>query len=330
MPRSFLHLLGVCLMLPVLSQAIGLQRFEVQDPVRQSRIAAQMWYPSDSPEQTLRVGSFSLQVAVNGRPLEGRRPLLLISHGNGGNSLAHRDLADHLARAGFVVVTFTHPFDNHENQQALGTTLQSHDRPRELQRVLDHVLADPALSSRVDPQRIGAIGFSAGGYTVLASAAGDVQQARYDAYCSSQRDDPLTCKAYRERGFIQPVEPVLPVVADPRLKALVLMAPAGVFMLSDERLRQLQQPVLLYQASQDHLIREPFSVERLRKLLPNIRGDHRIEAGHFVFIAPCPSNLLAELAEICSDAPGIDRTAIHRQINNDVTLFFQQQLPPAP
>lgn len=316
-------------MLPALSLAIGLQRFEVTDPVRQSRIAAQMWYPSSSPEQTLRIGSFSLQVALNGQALEGRRPLVLISHGNGGNSLAHRDLADHLARAGFVVVTFTHPFDNHENQQALGTTLQTHDRPRELQRVLDHVLTEPTLSSRVDPQRIGAIGFSAGGYTVLASAVGDVQQARYDAYCSSQRDDPLTCKAYRERGYILSVEPVLPVAADPRLKALVLMAPAGVFMLSDERLRGLKLPVLLYQAMHDHLIREPFSIERLRTLLPNIQGDHRIEAGHFVFIAPCPPNLAAELAEICSDAPGVDRLTIHRQINSEVTAFFQQQLPPA-
>ena len=41
-------------------------------------------------------------------------------------------------------------------------------RPRQMRAVLNRLLADPELGRRIDPARIGAVGHSAGGYTVLA------------------------------------------------------------------------------------------------------------------------------------------------------------------
>jgi hypothetical protein len=47
--------------------------------------------------------------------------------------------------------------------------------------------------------------------------------------------------------------------------------------------------------------------------------------GHYVFLAPTP-DLAATLPELFRDPPGVDRTAIHRQINQDAQDFFDREL----
>jgi predicted dienelactone hydrolase len=53
-------------------------------------------------------------------------------------------------------------------------------------------------------------------------------------------------------------------------------------------------------------------------------------AGHFAFLAVCPSELAAQSPEICNDAPGFDRAAFHRQFDADVLAFFRTHLAKAP
>ena len=46
------------------------------------------------------------------------------------------------------------------------------ERAVDLSKVLDGMLADPEFGPRIDPHRVGAAGFSYGGYTVLELAGG--------------------------------------------------------------------------------------------------------------------------------------------------------------
>jgi predicted dienelactone hydrolase len=51
-------------------------------------------------------------------------------------------------------------------------------------------------------------------------------------------------------------------------------------------------------------------------------------AGHYVFLAPCPTLLTLRLPEICKDPRGVDRAAIHARLNAEMVDFFRRTLTP--
>lgn len=308
----------------------GLHPFQVDDPLRQVRFDALLWYPTDTPETDLQFGPFPLHVARDAPPSAGRRPLVVVSHGSGGNALGHRDLAAALVARGYAVLTFTHPFDNHANASALGTTQEFTDRPLELRWALDAAFAQPLLRDQLDASRIGAVGYSMGGYTVLAAAGARPDLARYLPYCATQPPDTLICEAARHGG-LQQISPSTLPVRDPRIRAMVLMAPAAVFLFDDATLAGIRIPAVLYRAEQDHIVREPDHVMRLAKRLPRVDGLTTIaRAGHYVFLAPCPTPLAKATPDLCYDAQGVDRVAIHDALNRDIGRFFDKTLRPMP
>jgi hypothetical protein len=51
-----------------------------------------------------------------------------------------------------------------------------------------------------------------------------------------------------------------------------------------------------------------------------------VATGHFAFLAPCPPAFAKARPELCTDAPGFDRLAFHRQFDGEVLAFFRAQL----
>ena len=49
-------------------------------------------------------------------------------------------------------------------------------------------------------------------------------------------------------------------------------------------------------------------------------------AGHFSFLAPCSPEQARALPELCSDSPGFDRVAFHKEFDADVIAFFRKHL----
>src|SRR5207249_3427899 len=106
----------------------------------------------------------------------GASPLILYSHGSGGIRFENLELAVHLASHGYVIVSADHPgdtlFDSGDEMNAILT-----NRPRDVSFLIDQFLAFNGESGNffagaIDADRIGAAGWSYGGYTVLALAAG--------------------------------------------------------------------------------------------------------------------------------------------------------------
>jgi hypothetical protein len=50
------------------------------------------------------------------------------------------------------------------------------------------------------------------------------------------------------------------------------------------------------------------------------------KAGHFSFIAPCPSELARVAPEVCRDEPDFDRTRFHEEFDRAVVSFFRSRL----
>ena len=117
----------------------------------------------------LPLGS-SVIPGVRDCPIAGQNlPLIVVSHGFGGSYLGHRDTAETLADAGFIVVAINHPDDAYTNEARFRDYWALISRPSDVRRLIDFLLGPASGPARIDPNRIGFFGFSRG--AILASCS---------------------------------------------------------------------------------------------------------------------------------------------------------------
>ncbi|MDR3535301.1 MAG: dienelactone hydrolase family protein [Acetobacteraceae bacterium] len=300
----------------------GLIRLTVQDT---EPFETFIWYPTETPEAENRIGPFPIHATL-GAPVAADRtfPLVLFSHDSGGSPLLHRDLAASLARAGFIVVAPIQIGDSTGHTEGRAAGRQLMDRPRQAILALNAALADPRLALRVDPARIGMIGYSAGGYTTLVLAGARPDFALAASYCQAHPEDHGSCgdgsPHARHAGLLAWQPPV-----EPRLKAIVLIDPLAI-VFDAHALAAVHVPALLLRPTDNsHQGAEANAGAVAAGLVPPPELVV-VPGAHFVFVDPCPPALLAQAPAVCIDAQGVDRAAIHRQIETQIAAFLHRTL----
>ncbi len=130
-----------------LSSNVGYRRIEIQDTATGETFPVAIWYPTDAQPSVLAFGPYTMRVARDAAPAEGKFGLVVISHGSGGGALDHRDLAMALASAGYAVAAPMQPRDNFRDMSGVGSVSVWAGRPRQVSLVVDRVLEDQALGS---------------------------------------------------------------------------------------------------------------------------------------------------------------------------------------
>jgi predicted dienelactone hydrolase len=316
-------LLGLLLLLvtaPLARAAVGFQHFTIPDPAGPP-IEVGVWYPTDAAPQPTRLELFTDPLATDA-PVEGRGlPLVVISHGNGGSYAGHHDTAYALAEAGFVAAALTHTGDNWRDQSR---ATDSWERSRQLKVLTSYMLADWRDHDRIDPAKVGAFGFSSGGFTVLVAAGGEPDLATIAPHCQAHPDF-YDCRLIARHPPNRPAE--LAWTHDPRIKAVVAVAPAVGFAFDARGLAGVRQPLQLWRAEDDHILPHPFYAEAVRTALPVPPEFHVVHgADHYDFLAPCSPELARVNREICTSPAGFDRTAFHADFNREVVGFFRRTL----
>jgi predicted dienelactone hydrolase len=265
-------------------------------------------YPSRAPARPEPLGPYVLDVALDAPVDAGRFPLVVVSHGSGGSHLAYRTLAAHLARHGLVVALPRHPRNNRDDDSLAGTHTLLADRPRQLRRTIDRAYADAALAPHLIADAVAVVGHSMGGYTALAVAGG-----RPTAFAHEMPDRQPRAVA---------------VVPDPRVRALVLLAPATPWFMAPGALDAVRVPILLLSAEHDvhapawhgDVVARgvPAGTPVERRTVPN--------AGHFSFLSPFPPAMAAPAFAPAHDPPGFDRAAFHEELNAEVLAFLRRVL----
>jgi predicted dienelactone hydrolase len=261
-------------------------------------------------------------------PVPGRYPLVLISHGHGGSRWGHHDFATALAREGFVVASVDHPGASYLDADGprAGTDEVWRGRALHVKALLDGVLADPTVGPSVDPGRVGALGFSAGGYTTLLLAGAVPDFGRLEKYCRAKKGTVLCGMLPKVRV----TRPDLKDTAEPRIRAIFTMAPVGVFF-DKAGLKNVKVPVRLYAAAKDEVLPVEDHAGHVRASLPTPPEYTLVpRAGHYVFLAPCTPETKDGKPELCVDPPGVDREKLHREWTTDAVRFFTRALAPAP
>lgn len=312
-----------------------------------------VWYPAGPAERrdTLRIGApgaplFTAGVVAPNAPFAapGRHPLILFSHGTGGSALQLAWLGTALARRGYVVAAVNH----HGNTGAEAAYdprgfLLWWERARDLSAVLDRILGDSALASHIDQRRVGAAGFSLGGYTVLALAGGIIDLEAFDRFCASSAHD-ATCEPQQEMpGALDAFARLRETdtlaqrslahaqdsYRDPRIGAIVAIAPALVQALGAQSLGGVRVPLLVVMGDSDRVAPGATNGAVAVQRVAGGRLRWVPGAGHYTFLSECTALGAESLGPLCRDTPGLQRGAVHDRAADAIAEFFDRALTPA-
>lgn len=295
----------------------GIQALNVPSDGSSPALSGAVWYPCAIAPTVMKVGPFDIY-ATKDCPITGTKmPLIVISHGRRGSFLDHRDTAQALADAGFVVAAISHPGDNARDSSHSNDLSAVVERPADIKRLLDYLLGSWSYAAAVDPDLIGLFGFSRGGYAGLVLAGANPRFSRNEGMCVGQTS--TICEDVRQGKSESSVH-------DRRVKALVIADPLSVFFTKTS-FDEVRVPIQLWRSEHGGDGVTPGSVAAVEDELP-VKADFRTvpNAQHFSFLPPCPDELAASAHDICSDPSNFDREAFHKEFNAQVLEFFRHAL----
>ena len=291
-----------------------------------------LFYPTAAADRAVPMGPW-LPVVAPGAPVSDAKlkGLILISHGTGGTELNHHDLGTRLARDGYLVAAVRHAGDNWQDRSLISSGRYLTERPLQLSRVLDALLASPEWGARIPTDRIGAVGHSAGGYSVLALAGAQADPQRSAQHCQAMQDDPGYCSLARgSAGTEASAMQVAPAarwvsVPDRRIRAVVVLAPMAV-VFTPESLAAITVPVRVIMAEQDAVLNGKYHGDHIAANLPAAQVSTAAGAGHFAFMAQPTFSLPSAAGDAAANPSGFDRVAFLPGLENQVAAFFAEYL----
>nr|WKF59422.1 hypothetical protein HUO10_003933 [Paraburkholderia busanensis] len=309
-------------------------------------LVTRVWYPVDSDAHVLphdigppgRAAFRGHDLAQNASlsTAHATYPLLVMSHGTTGSADDLDWLASALAAHGYIVAAVNHPGNNALEPLTREGFVLWWERARDLSDVLDGVLADPTFGPHIDRARIGAVGYSLGGYTVLELAGARTNLPAFKAFCHSHAAD-TNC---HPPGTTRQAVAATPLPADAlasieragasyrdsRVKAVLAIAPAIGKALDEPSLTRIDIPLRLIAGTADTTAPPPSNILHIARFLPHAQVDMIDGATHVSFINSCLPAVMTKLANICEEAPGVNRDEVHALAIEQAVTFFGASL----
>jgi predicted dienelactone hydrolase len=346
--------------LPPLHAGITERVFHPAEPrnwrqAEHKELTVTIWYPApDTTTETPQViGApeaplFEAGIAAKDAALAPNAPsypLVLLSHGTGGSAEQLAWLGTALARAGYIVAAVNHPGNNsHEDYTVEGFTLWW-ERATDVSQVLDGMLADKEFGPRIDKTRIGAAGFSLGGYTALELAGAQTDINEYFNLCTPNAEDrpdmdTTVCHIEETRNMGTPIEMLRKTrktsaesiarsnksFEDDRIAAVFAIAPAVGFTLDEDSLHNLNLPVELVVGKLDRIANARDNADYIHAMVHGSRETALPGVNHYTFLDTCTTAGKEQLKTYCADAPSTDRNAVHAQVASMALKFFDREL----
>jgi len=317
---------------------------------QKQELRVMVWYPApvSAVEVPRVIGPpdaplFEAGMASPNAPMEPslkQFPLIVLSHGSGGSAMQMAWLGTALARAGFIAAAVDHPGNNALEPYTPEGFILWWERATDLSEVIDGMLADENFGLRIDKDRIGAAGFSLGGYTVMeiAGAQTDVS-ALYDR-CTGQQDQSV-CHSTEMKDMQTPQQMLAQVrktsgislaasadsYKDARVHAVFAIAPGLGFTQTQESLRAIRMPVEIVVGGADRIAPANENADYLRA---NIHGARETVlpggVAHYTFLDTCTVAAKKQLGVYCEDAATVDRDKVHAQVAGEAVGFFRNAL----
>ena len=323
--------LGLFTALPAMADTLpGYDRFDLTAAHRARPIAASVLYPAAGRTYRAPIGDnpvFQPTMVLMGPAIaKGRHPLILLSHGSGGNADGLGWLTSGLVAKGAIVVAVNHPGST-SGDSSPRRSVDLGARAQDLSAALDQILSDPAFAPFIDPDRISAVGFSLGGSTVLGLAGLRFDGAMQAKNCTTG-PDAADCGFFLKGGVDFAASPGFSADArDARIAEVVAIDPGFGGAVIDASIGDVTAKLHLINLGDPQDSMRAVNVgpngNNLAARLPGASYAVVAPAHHFTFLGLCKDHAAEILAEeeddpVCTDPKGAIRAVVHDRLIAEV------------
>ncbi|MDO6430785.1 hypothetical protein Q4E93_09305 [Flavitalea sp. BT771] len=315
---------------------IGQRTYAFRDSLRHRPVITEVWYPTEDTLQPADNGfsAFTRKPTVrNGRVPAGKWPLVMLSHGTGAGRLTLEWLAQALAENGFIVAAVDHYGNTYDNKIPL-EFLKPWERPLDISVALTELLKDNDFQPYIDQRKIGAIGFSFGGFTVIALAGGEVNYTTLINYFKTTGrkelelpEFPGLAKYLDDTALTAGVKRA-PALKDSRIKAFFAISPAlGPGFTTKQQFKNIADPVYITGSQSDSIAPAKTNARHFHQLISN-SGYYEFsgKTGHYVMLGEAIDEVKKEGPTLFVDDPTVNRHAVHLKVDSLAVEFFKKNL----
>ena len=314
----------------------GYQTTTLQVPHRDMFLNLFIWYPTDDDRPTELIGQNALfygrHVRPNARPKSGTHPVVVFSHGSGGNALQVGWLAEALAEKGYVVLATNHPGTTSRDSLP-ERTVMIWERAKDLSEILNWAENPRIEGLSLDTANISVAGFSLGGHSALAISGLQVSKGKFIEYCD--RNPEIWDCGWLSRGGVDFSEINADLYdaryLDSRVSATIAIDPALAPAAIIESALGISHPVMVINFEPNEGIPEALDAAQITEVMPNARYKAIPQSWHFSFLPEC--SLLGKIViglggeeNICSDWKLRDRSDVHQALINQIVPFLDESL----
>ncbi len=319
------------------SSLVQVTEVDLYDHKRQRPVKVTLWYPAQASCEKAKI-CLAEHTKLN--------KTVVFSHGAMGAAKGYSWIGKMFAAQGYVTVGVNHYGESwvygpeHVNPAA---ALQFWERPLDISFVLDQLSTNqlavqpattgqptttqPIFNRNISWEQIIAVGHSSGGATVLTMAGSKLAFADAATYCTTAAAAPdkschylkfqteANTKGYNpEQNFY-----------DARIKSVIALDPALGHATTRQSLNAMRIPVLVIGSRQNDFL--PYE-RHAGFYAANIPAAQSLTfdrgEGHFVYLDRCKHAYQAMGVALCTDRPGVDRSATHTEAGIVMLRFIAQ------
>lgn len=321
----------------VAAQDVGLVELTIAAPHHDQTMQMAIMFPATGQHQTMFADNavfYGTPVFEDSVPEPGQYPVVVLSHGWGGNYARMAWLSAGLVSRGAIVVAVNHP-NSTTFDIDFDTAFNHWTRAQDMSVALDYVLQNPTFASMIDASRIYAAGFSYGGWTALSLAGVQGNREGFLNYCQAAGPTSQLCAELAEEGVdITAIDQDKYEASykDPRIIGAAAIDPGLTWDLSPEDVQDVTAPLLLIGLGEgaDRLRATDTSAagSNFEALVPQASVQTIAPATHFTALGLCKpagETILMEEQDdpVCTDPIGTDRAQVTATIIDALADHFE-------
>ncbi|SEM17894.1 Predicted dienelactone hydrolase [Aquimarina amphilecti] len=319
---------------------IGQKSVTYVDDSRNRPLPVEIWYPTSDTLTNKETKKSQKQLfktieTIKSATIANEKfPLLIVSHGTGGNRFSLTWFIEKMVREGFIVVSLDH-YGNSTFNKLPREFVKWWERAIDVQYVLTRVLKDEEIGTKIDSSRIGGVGFSLGGYTNIALAGGYVDRTIRESEKAEDREMPAEFPETDEiidfendSLIVSSYNKYKDHVKDDRIKSFFVMAPAiGFGFHSKEQTDKITAPIFIVAGEGDLVAPIKRNAEKYHSLIKTSKIYlFNKDVEHYVFLNESTEFGKKVAPAITIDNPNVDRKEVHEKTVVLALDFFKKTL----
>jgi predicted dienelactone hydrolase len=277
----------------------GIVNFTFDATHRDRIVQALVTYPSVDggfPEYTGGNAVFKgTHLQRDAKPERKKHPLIIFSHGSGGNAANATWLTKKLAENGYVVIAPNHQGSTSSDSRPETTIPATWERKQDMTAMLDAIAASPTLSALIDLNDITIIGFSLGGHTALGLVGAQINAKALADNCESANPMPGCEWLQHGNGVIKGNVDLRKIDSakfnaayfEPRIKRVAAIDPGFTQAYETSSLASIKVPTFILNLGAKGETWSSVEAEQIAAAIPGGQFDRVEGANHFSFLTEC-------------------------------------------